>query len=180
MTTIYTIGHGSRTLAGFLDLLAGAGVGCLVDVRAYPASRRHPQFARAALEGSLAAAGIRYAWEGKALGGHRRPAADSPHRALKEPGFAAYADHMASAPFREGVARLLALGAATRAAVMCAERSPADCHRSFISDYLVDHGGRVLHLLEAGATGDHRLHPAARLRDGRLVYDGATQGELGL
>lgn len=180
MTTIYTIGHGNRTTDEFVALLIQAGIECLVDVRAQPASRRHPQFERATLEQSLPAAAIRYVWEGKALGGRRKLAIDSPHAALKSPAFRAYADHMGTEEFREGVARLLGLGRSMRAAIMCAERLPWECHRFLISDFLVAGGETVTHLINAGATQDHRLNPVVRLRDGQLIYDGETQGELKL
>jgi len=180
MTTIYTIGHGNRTIEEFVALLKRAGVECLVDVRAYPASRRHPQFARETLESSLPAAGIRYVWEGKALGGRRKLAKDSPHAALKNPGFRAYADHMGTEEFRGGVERLVELGRAARAAVMCAERLPWECHRFLISDYLVAGGEKVVHLVNPGSEQAHRLNPIVRLRDGMLMYDGETQGELNL
>jgi len=64
--------------------------------------------------------------------------------------------------------------------VMCAERLPSECHRSFISDYLVAGGEQVVHLVETGVVEDHHLSPDARRRDGKLVYDGETQGELKL
>jgi uncharacterized protein (DUF488 family) len=64
--------------------------------------------------------------------------------------------------------------------MMCAERQPSECHRSLISDYLVARGEQVSHLLEAGATESHCLNPLARLRNGELIYDGETQGELKL
>ena len=180
MSTIYTIGHGNRTIEAFVALLKRACIECLVDVRAHPASHRHPQFARAELEQSLSEAGIRYIWEGKALGGRRKLAKDSPHAALKNPGFRAYADHMGTEEFREGIARLIGLGRAARTAVMCAERVPLECHRSFISDYLVAKAEVVTHLLEAGVVEDHSLNPVARQRSGGLIYDGETQGELKL
>lgn len=180
MTTLYTIGHSNRTIEDFISLLVGAGMTCLVDVRAYPASRRHPQFARAALDRSLAAAGIRYVWEGGALGGRRRQTAESPHVALSEPAFRAYADHMATAGFRDGIGRLKRLGDDMRTAVMCAERLPCECHRSFIADFLVAGGDEVWHVLGPGEVEAHVLNASARLRDGRLVYDGATQRELEL
>ncbi len=178
MTTYFTAGHGNRSIEEFVALLKEGSIEYLVDVRAYPASRRHPHFARAALERSLAEAGIRYEWEGKALGGRRRPAADSPHVALRSPAFRAYADHMASAEFHEGVERLDTLSRSARVAVMCAERLPWECHRFLISDYLVAGGAIVVHLVNAGSSREHRLNPVARLRDGKLVYDGATQGRL--
>ena len=178
MTTYFTAGHGNRSIDEFVALLKESVIECLVDVRAYPASRRHPQFARAALERSLAEAGIRYEWEGKALGGRRRPAADSPHAALRSPAFRAYADHMASAEFRGGIERIEAAARSGRVAVMCAERLPWECHRFLISDYLVAGGATVVHLVNAGSSREHRLNSVARLRDGKLVYDGATQGRL--
>ena len=174
---IYTIGHGNRSLEEFIGLLGGAGIECLVDVRAFPASR-HPQFAREALERSLPAAGIRYVWEGAALGGRRKLARDSLHVALRNPSFRAYAGHMGTEEFREGVERLIALGRSARAAVMCAERLPWQCHRFLISDYLVAGGEKVAHLVNAGAFRDHRLNTVARLRDGKLAYDGETQVQL--
>jgi uncharacterized protein (DUF488 family) len=87
---------------------------------------------------------------------------------------------MMTAEFRAGAERLIEQGRAARAAMMCAESLPSECHRSLISDYLVAGGEQVFHLLDAGTFEDHHLNPLARLRDGRLVYDGETQGELKL
>ena len=180
MTTAYTIGHGNRPIDEFIAMLKEAGIGCLVDVRAFPASRRHPHFGRAALEQSLPAAGIRYVWEGEALGGRRKPSADSPHVALRHPAFRAYADHMTTGAFHEAAERLVATARSTPAAVVCAERLPWQCHRFLISDYLVAGGHEVVHLVNPGKRQSHRLNPVARLRDGQLVYNGETQPELGL
>lgn len=177
---IYTVGHSSRSIGNFIALLRGAGIACVVDVRAVPGSGRHPQFARAALSRSLAAAGIRYEWEGRALGGRRAPGPGAGHAGLREPAFRAYAGHMAGGEFRSGVERVLADAKQAPTALLCAERLPAHCHRSLIADWVVAHGGEVTHLLDAGAAEAHRLHPAARLRGGTLHYDGDTQGELGL
>lgn len=177
---IVTIGHGSRAIGEFIGLLGDAEIRCLVDVRAYPASHRHPQFAREALERSLADAGIRYVWEGKALGGRRKPAGNSAHVALRHSAFRAYADHMGSDEFRQRVERLTELGRAQRAAVMCAERLPWQCHRFLISDFLVAGGVGVAHIINTEAAREHRLNVVARLRDGRLFYDGKTQAELKL
>jgi uncharacterized protein (DUF488 family) len=176
--TVYTIGHGNRAFEEFAGLLRAAAIECLVDVRAYPASRRHPQFSRDALEGSLAAAGVRYAWEGKTLGGRRKAAADSPHIALRSPGFRAYADYMATEEFRAGLQRLLGMAGSGRVAIMCAERLPWECHRNLISDSLVARGTRVLHLMDRGEGREHTLNPVARLEGERLIYDAGEQ--LGL
>ena len=176
--TVYTIGHGNRAIGEFAGLLREAAIECLVDVRAYPASRRHPQFSRDALENALLGEGIRYVWEGKLLGGRRKAAADSPHIALRSPGFRAYADHMETADFRVGARRLLELAGATRTAIMCAERLPWECHRNLISDSLVARGVRVLHLMGPGESREHALNPVARQDGERLIYDAGAQ--LGL
>jgi uncharacterized protein (DUF488 family) len=180
MTTVYTAGHGNRPLEEFIGLLREAGVTCLVDVRAFPASRRHPHFGRAALEESLPAAGIRYVWEGHALGGRRKPSADSPHVALRHPAFRAYADHMMTQAFRQAAEQLVETARTETTAVVCAERLPWQCHRFLISDYLVAGGNDVVHLVNPGKQQPHRLNPVARARDGELVYDGKTQTLLGL
>jgi uncharacterized protein (DUF488 family) len=178
MMTIYTVGHGNRAITEFTGLLGEAAIECLVDVRAYPASRRHPQFSRAALEQFLLGGGICYVWEGKSLGGRRKVAADSPHVALRSPGFRAYADHMETEDFRAGAGRLLDLAANARIAIMCAERLPWECHRNLISDSLVARGLRVLHLMGPGESREHALNPVARQDGERLIYDAGEQ--LGL
>jgi uncharacterized protein (DUF488 family) len=177
---IYTIGHGNRPLDELVTLLKLRGVSCLVDVRAFPGSRRHPHFGREALERSLPDAGVRYVWEGQALGGRRRARPDSPHKAMRNESFRAYADHMESAAFQEGIGRLLAVAADERPAIMCAERLPWQCHRYMISDYLVAMGVEVLHVIDASAPRPHTLRAEARRKAGGLIYDGLTQSELGL
>ena len=172
---IYTIGHGNRPIDEFLALLGHAGIKCLVDVRAYPASRRHPQFARDSLDKSLADAGVRYVWEGKALGGRRKLDRNSPHVALRNPGFRAYAGHMMTDVFCEGLARLIALGSAMPVAIMCAERLPWQCHRNLVADSLVARGIRVLHLVSPGQRTEHALSRLARNDGERLVYDAGEQ-----
>lgn len=178
--TIYTIGHGNRPLEELVGLLQENGVGCLVDVRMFPGSRRHPHFGRGELEKSLPAAGVAYVWEGEALGGRRRARRDSPHVAMRNESFRAYADHMQSEAFRTGVERLLAIARDTRPAIMCAERLPWQCHRYMISDYLVAHDVEVRHVIDAKAPRTHALRTEARLAGGDLIYDVGTQPDLGL
>jgi uncharacterized protein (DUF488 family) len=177
---IYTIGHGSRPLEELIVLLQDADIGCLVDVRAFPGSRRHPHFGRAELERSLPPAGVAYEWEGGALGGRRRPRPDSPHQALRNAGFRAYADHMETEVFVAGVERLRERAFRARVAVMCAERLPWQCHRYMIADYLVAHGVEVVHIIGEASRRAHELRVEARVVDGRLIYDRKTQASLGL
>ena len=138
------MGHGARSALAFVSLLQHARIDLLVDVRAYPASRRNPQFARDALSRSLATAGIAYDWQGAALGGMRPQG---------------YLAHMETHEFQRAGASLISMGAERRVCMMCAEIDPADCHRSHISDWLVGQGERVLHVIAENQTREH----AARL-----------------
>jgi uncharacterized protein (DUF488 family) len=177
-TTLYTIGHGNRSADELVGLLREARIETLADVRAHPASKRHPQFARAALQGALAQAGIGYVWEGSDLGGFRKPRADSPHVALAVDGFRGYADHMETAAFEAAMGRLVKMAGKQRVAIMCAEKNPAECHRSFISDWLAAHGVAVMHLIAPGQAQPHQLNAVARIDGGRLIYDRLSQGAL--
>lgn len=170
---IWTVGHGTRTLDELIDVLCAAGIAAVTDIRAFPGSRRHPQFASAALRAGLADAGIRYEHIGE-LGGRRSGAAGSPHRALRVAAFRAYADHMASDEFRGGYVRLARLARERPSAFMCAETLWWRCHRRLVSDRLLVDGWEVTHLLAPGKAEPHRLWDAARVEDGRLVYDAGT------
>src|SRR3954468_7817631 len=177
---IHTIGHGNRSGSELIDLLQLCSIGCLADVRAHPGSRRHPQFGREALSESLVAAGIEYVWSGDTLGGRRRSRAHSPHSALRNESFRAYADHMESDTFCHGVATLLDIATAKRVAIMCAERLPWQCHRFMISDYLVAQGHEVRHVIDASPPRVHVLRPEARVTECGLIYDNQTQSSLRL
>jgi uncharacterized protein (DUF488 family) len=168
--TVYTLGHSTRSADAFAALLAAHGIRGVADVRRYPASRRHPHFAREALADALTAAGLRYDWL-PALGGRRRARADSPHVAWREAAFRGYADHMETAEFQRGLAALLELAVERRTAVLCAEAVPWRCHRQLIADALVARGVRVFHVIDTGAPRPHALSRLARLDGTRVVYD---------
>jgi uncharacterized protein (DUF488 family) len=169
---VLTVGHGARDGEAFLAVLGEAGVETLVDVRRFPGSRRHPQFGRDALDGLVSRAGLRYVWQGETLGGRRHGRAGSRHTALRNASFAAYADHMDTAEFRDAVDRLVGAGAEELQAVMCAETLWWHCHRMLIADALVMRGAVVEHLLEPGVRQPHRLTAGVRLgADGWPVYD---------
>jgi uncharacterized protein (DUF488 family) len=171
VTTVYTIGHSSRSLAELLALLAAAGIRTLVDVRARPASTRFPHFGMEPLRAALEERDIVYHWAGRHLGGEHAPRADSPHRALEPGGLRGFADYMETESFARGIAQLLTLAARSRTAILCAEKSPADCHRALIADYLVLRGIIVHHLIDAGVEEEHHLDPRARRESAQLVYD---------
>lgn len=170
LALVYTVGHSTRTLDEFLALLGEGGVLTLVDVRRFPGSQRHPHFAGPALAEALRRAGMAYLHE-RDLGGRRTPRRDSPNTAWRVQGFRGYADHMASAPFRAALDRLIATAERSATGIMCAEALPWRCHRRLIADALVVRGVRVCHLIAAGRMEEHRLDPAARVLDGgQVIY----------
>jgi len=178
---ILTIGHSTRPLDELVALLHENRVEQLADVRRYPASRRHPQFNREALEASLPAAGIGYTWMPE-LGGRRAPRKDSRNDAWRNAGFRGYADYMETEPFRLAVACLLESAAVRSTAIMCAEQAWQQCHRGLISDFVKARGVEVIHILGHARTEAHPWTAAAHLVDGELSYaaeSGPGQREFG-
>ena len=171
---IWTIGHSTLAIESFLDALAANAIALLVDVRRFPGSRRHPQFGRDALRQALAARGIDYAHY-DALGGRRRPRADSRNTAWRNDSFRGYADYMETADFARAIDALLGEAATRRVAVMCAEMLWWQCHRGLIADYLKARGHLVTHIGAGGKTEAHPFTSAARIIDGRLSYQGLLE-----
>jgi uncharacterized protein (DUF488 family) len=174
VATVFTIGHSTRDLADFSRVLQAHDIRLLVDIRAFPMSRRHPHFNRQHLELWLPEIGCDYLWE-KDLGGRRgkqMPAGESPNIALRNPSFRNYADYMLSDTFRQAIERLLANAEKRNTAIMCAEQLYFRCHRMLVSDYLVARGHTVLHILDEKPPRPHALTKEARVIDGQLVYRG--------
>jgi uncharacterized protein (DUF488 family) len=172
LAVLYTIGHSTRTIEDLISALKAHQVQTLVDIRAFPMSRRLPQFNRDSLEQTLPAAGIRYVWV-KALGGYRKKSLDeSPNIGLRNQSFRNYADYMLTPEFDRAMSDLLALAESSRTAYMCAERLYFRCHRMLVSDWLVAHGHEVSHIDSEGPVKPHTLTAEARLVDGRLIYRG--------
>jgi uncharacterized protein (DUF488 family) len=166
---IWTIGHSVRPLEEFLDLLAGVEIQLIADVRAFPGSRRFPQFGQEALKTSLAAHSIGYHWL-PSLGGRRRPLSDSRNTAWRNASFRGYADYMATEEFARGLRELLDISEGRRTAVMCSEALWWRCHRSLIADALCVRGIDVLHVLAANHLERHPMTTPARVVDGVLTY----------
>lgn len=180
MPPVLTVGHSTRPIEELLALLAENRVEVLVDVRRYPGSRRHPQYSREALAGSLEGAGIAYVHE-PGLGGRRTARPDSPHTAWRVEAFRGYADYMDTPEFRAALDRLIGLAGGKTAVILCAEAVPWRCHRRLISDALVARGLEVRHILGPGRTDAHELDANARVEaGGRLVYSGPAEAQASL
>ncbi len=167
---IWTIGHSTRAIDEFISLLEKNEIKLLADVRAWPGSKRNPQFNKEALAESLNAHGIRYEHFPE-LGGRRRPRSDSKNTAWRNASFRGYADYMETEQFWKGVERLFGLArGAGLVAIMCAEAVWWRCHRSLISDYLKVRGIEVMHILDANKIEPHPYTSAARIVNGELSY----------
>ena len=169
---IWTIGHSTRSLEGFLDLLAENRIEAVADVRRYPGSRRWPHFAQTSLALTLEKRGLVYQWFLE-LGGRRTPRSDSPNTAWRNAAFRGYADYMATEEFAEGLSRLVNLAYGLRTAVMCAEALWWRCHRGLIADLLRWLGFEVIHIMGPRSTASHPYTAAARIVRGQLTYSAA-------
>lgn len=141
---IYSIGHSNHPIERFIALLQRHGIATLADVRSTPFSRFHPQFNRAALQASLAAADIGYVFLGEELGARPR------ETEYYDQDRVSYRKLAASERFRQGLERLRALK--PPAAMMCAEKEPLDCHRTLlVARELEKLGVAVTHILPDGS-----------------------------
>jgi uncharacterized protein (DUF488 family) len=170
---MFTIGHSTRTLEEFVELLRESSIELVVDVRAIPWSRRMPQFSTDALAASLEEQGIRYEHTA-ALGGRRRKeknAPPSPNTYWRIDAFRAYADYAATNEFRIAISELIQKASARRTTIMCAEALWWRCHRRIITDYVLARGVEVLHIMGPGKVEPATLTPGAQvLADTTILY----------
>jgi len=167
--TIFTIGHSTRLLSEFIELLQANGVKRLIDIRTLPRSRHNPQFNREALGPTLRKSGIAYVHL-KKLGGLRHAKPDSPNLGWHNASFRGFADYMETREFATGLARAIKLAKAEPSALMCAEAVPWRCHRSLIADALVVRDILVLDILGSSPLRPHKLTPFARTRGTLVTY----------
>jgi uncharacterized protein (DUF488 family) len=167
--TVFTIGHSTRPLAEFIEMLRAHGVQRVVDVRSIPRSRHNPQFNRETLALRLRSAGIGYVHL-KKLGGLRHAKADSANVGWHNASFRGFADYMQTEDFLAGLGRLEKLAAGKPTAVMCAEAVPWRCHRSLIADALLVRKIPVEDILSVTRAQEHEITPFARVRGLRISY----------
>lgn len=171
---VFTIGHSTRTMPEFVELLRVGKVELVVDIRSVPRSRTNPQFNLDALPEALAASQIGHV-QMAALGGLRRKSKTVPPEVngfWTNRSFHNYADHALSREFQLGLSRLIELSGERRCAIMCSEAVWWRCHRRIVADYLLHAGRQVFHLMRparadpatltkgAIGAGDHLIYPA--------------------
>lgn len=175
---VYSIGHSTRSIERFIELLRECGVRVVWDIRRYPGSRREPQFGSLALRRSLETAGIGYEHH-PALGGRRRAAKNGPPSAWRSASFRAYAEYMTTSEFRSALDALFEAASKQPVAIMCAEAVPWRCHRNLVSDALTARGVEVRHILDR-ETIRHTLTPFAVVRGVDVSYPAASSDQADL
>lgn len=168
----FTIGHSTRPIAEFVDLLQNAGVRFVVDVRTVPRSRTNPQYNADVLPASLAKSRIGYEHVA-ALGGlrgHNRDVPDAVNAFWQNRSFHNYADYALSETFRLGISRLRELGHVMPCAIMCAEAVWWRCHRRIITDYLIASGETVFHIFSHNRIEQARITVAAKPGPGESLH----------
>ncbi len=165
----FTIGHSTRSLEDFIQILQRYEVERVIDVRTMPRSRRNPQYNRETLPGSLKSAGIEYTHMPE-LGGFRQAQPDSPNTGWRNDSFRGYADYMLTNEFELALLVLIQTGNLERVVVMCAEAVPWRCHRSLIADALTVRGYPVVDILDFDHSQEHRLTSFAKVEGNRLTY----------
>ncbi|SDD18295.1 Protein of unknown function, DUF488 [Paenibacillus sp. UNCCL117] len=177
---IFTIGHSTHSKENFIEMLGFAQIKFVADVRAFPASRKYPQFGKGEMEKWLSEENISYQ-HFPALGG-RRGISPSVGASLNEgwnnPSFHNYADYTLTEDFAGGMDELVNKAASMKLAYMCSERHPARCHRLLISNWLTANGWEVYHMIDnsRGETElvQHQLGKWGAMpiieEDGTIVY----------
>lgn len=166
---IFTVGHSTRSIEEFLNLLKRYQIDLLIDVRTVPKSRHVPHFNSEPLKRALEKEGIGYQHQ-KGLGGLRKPAKDSINLGWRNASFRGFADYMETDDFRTALEALVKLAAENKVAIMCAEAVPWRCHRSLIADALVVRNIEVSHLLSDTRSQPHALTLFAVADGSRITY----------
>jgi uncharacterized protein (DUF488 family) len=173
---IFTVGHSTRSVAEFVELIGFGSVGLVVDVRMVPRSRHNPQYNEEVLGTELATYQIGYQ-RMALLGGLRGRSTDVPlevNAFWENQSFHNYADYALSGQFEDALGELLKISSARRCAIMCAEAVWWRCHRRIIADYLLARGRAVFHLM-----GTDRIQPAsltrgAKIQGNKITYPAAS------
>lgn len=166
---IFTIGHSTRSIEEFTELLRIYNIKEIVDVRSIPRSRYNPQFNEDTLEQSLKQNNIKYKHL-KKLGGLRHSKKDSINLGWHNTSFRGFADYMAAPEFSEGLEALMKIASTKETVIMCAEAVPWRCHRSLIADALIKKGWLVQDIMSNTSATKHRLTPFLKVSKGLLVY----------
>ena len=169
----FTIGHSTRTLLDFVEVLRAYEIEIVIDVRHMPRSYTNPQFNRETLANSLRSFQIDYTHiaELGGLRGRQLGAGPSSNGFWRVRAFQNYADYALTPQFHAGLERLRELGGARCSVIMCAEVLWWRCHRRIIADYLICAGENVSHIFSSDHDEPARLTlGAAPQSNGAVIY----------
>jgi uncharacterized protein (DUF488 family) len=169
-TTIWTIGHSTRSFEELVDMLHSFSIELIADIRSYPGSRKFPQFNKEVLEISLPQNEIQYVHL-KNLGGRRKVNPQSKNTGWRHAAFRGYADYMETDAFKDEIIQLVNKALKQRTAYMCSEAVWWRCHRSMVSDYLKLQGWKIMHIMGIGKAKEHSYTAPARIVNGELNYE---------
>ena len=167
--TVYTIGHSTRSIQDFVQILKQYHINQLVDIRTIPRSRHNPQFNKPELARFLRNRHIGYRHQ-KNLGGLRHAQSASINMAWHNASFRGFADYMQTEEFEKGIQKLVELAGKKTVAIMCSEAVAFRCHRSLIGDALLVRGIKVLDIYSMTSLKPHKLTPWAAVRGTRVTY----------
>ncbi|MDG2527180.1 DUF488 domain-containing protein [Caulobacter endophyticus] len=169
---VLTIGHSNHSWERFSQLLRGAGVTAVADVRTSPWSRHTPHFNRDSLAERLMLEGVAYVFLGAELGG--RPAAAR----LFDHGVADYEAMAVEPKFREGLNRVAKGVRSHVVALMCSEQEPLDCHRCLlVSRRLQERGLLIAHIRSDGTVEPHEATVRRLLASEGLEHEDIFESE---
>jgi uncharacterized protein (DUF488 family) len=166
---ISTIGHSTRGIGEFIEILDSFHIQTLVDVRSFPGSKRFRHFNKDVLKVYLDQHSIEYIHMPE-LGGRRNPSKDSKNSVWKNEAFRGYADYMETTEFKNAISKLEEVAKSKNVAYMCSEAVWWKCHRSLISDYLKYKGWEVIHIMDLNKSQSHPYSSPARIIQGTLDY----------
>jgi len=169
MNVIYTIGHSTRPVEEFIELLHMHHITRLVDIRTIPKSRHNPQYQSTALKNSLEAADIEYVYL-KGLGGLRHATHSSANNGWHNSSFRNYADYMQTEDFKQALTTLIELAKDKVTAIMCAEAVPWRCHRSLVGDALTVRNIHVKDIITDKSPNEHKLTSFAVVDGTDITY----------
>jgi len=168
-TVVYAIGHSTRTIDDFTEILQAHSISILVDIRTIPKSRHNPQFNAEDLKRVLESKCIVYIHFPE-LGGLRKTRKDSVNTGWQNASFRGFADYMQTREFASAIRKLMQLAKQGQAAIMCAEGNPFRCHRSLVADALTVRRVRVLHISSRTSAREHTLTKFAKVSGTKITY----------
>lgn len=169
MSAIFVVGHSTKTIRNFIDLLEAHSVNLVVDIRTIPKSRHNPQFNEDSLKKKLRESKIKYIHM-KGLGGLRHPDKNSINSGWHNLSFRGFADYMQTKEFDSSMKELIELSKTHTVAIMCAEGNPFRCHRSLVADALLVRHVKALHISSKISAREHVLTPFAKVKGKKITY----------